>query len=107
MSSTTTKSRVIALLVCLLVALCLLGYVLFLTDTVEISFENGDGTITRGKTLIGFSPCFMPEPVEKPHYTFVGWEDESGKLIWPDDLKPREELHLTAKYMIAWETEAH
>ena len=107
MSNMTTKSRVIALLVCLLLGLCLLGYVLLLTDTVEVSFVNGDGTVTNGKTLIGFKPWFMPEPTEKPHYTFVGWADENGRLIWPEDLKPREDLHLTAKYMIAWETEAH
>ncbi|MBQ3256089.1 MAG: transglutaminase domain-containing protein [Oscillospiraceae bacterium] len=107
MSNTTTKSHVIVLLVCLLLGLCLLGYVLYLTDTVSVTFVNGDGTTTRGKTLIGFTPHFMPEPVDKPHYTFIGWEDENGELIWPEDLRPREDLHLTAKYMIALETEAH
>ncbi len=102
-----SRNRILALLLCLLLCFAVIGYVLYLTDTVEVTFTNGDGTVTSGKALIGFTPLFMPEPVEKPHYTFVGWEDENGELIWTENFKPREDMTLIAKYMVAWETDAH
>ena len=107
MSKQDTRSRLAVGLVGLLLCFSLLGYALYLTDTVKVTFINGDGSKASGSTLIGFAPSFMPEPVEKPHYTFVGWEDENGNLIWSEDLKPRSDMTLTAKYMVAWETESH
>lgn len=107
MSGTLSRNKIIAAVAVLLVVLSVVGYVLYLTDTVEVTFINGDGTVSKGRTLVGFTPTFMPEPAEKPRLTFVGWETEEGTLIWPDAVKPRTDLTVTAKYMVSWDTDTH
>lgn len=107
MSRILRQNRIVGVLAALIVVLSLVGYVLYMTDTVEVTFINGDGTVSTGRTLEGFAPWYQPDPVEKPRFTFVGWEDENGRLLWTDAIKPREDMTLTAKYMVSWETEEH
>ena len=74
--------------------------------SVTVTLNYFDGTKKRITTLIN-TPVILDEPEEVSGYTFLGWENENGKLLRPSEITAKIDEEYTARYIISLDTENH
>lgn len=74
--------------------------------SVTVTLQYFDGTKKKVTTLIN-SPVVLDEPEPVRGYTFLGWENESGKILQPMEITAKIDEVYTARYIFALDTEHH
>lgn len=74
--------------------------------SVTVTLNFYDGTKKHITTLIN-DKIVLEEPPEVSGYTFLGWENENGRLIQPSEITARIDEEYTAKYIVSLNTNDH
>ncbi len=74
--------------------------------SVTVTMNFYDGTKKHVTTLIN-DTVVLEEPPEVAGHTFLGWENENGKLIQPSEITAKIDEEYTAKYIVSLNTEDH
>ena len=74
--------------------------------SVTLTLNFYDGTKKHITTLIN-DIVLLEEPPEIPNHTFLGWENENGKLLQPSAITAKIDEEYTAKYIVSLNTVEH
>ena len=74
--------------------------------SVTVTLNYYDGTKKHITTLIN-DPVVLEEPPAISGQTFLGWENENGKLLQPSEITAKIDEEYTAKYIVSLNVEDH
>lgn len=74
--------------------------------SVTVTLNFYDGTKKHITTLIN-DIVLLEEPPEVPGHTFLGWENENGRLLQPSAIAAKIDEEYTARYIVSLNTVEH